>query len=128
MKRAVSKDDPKPHTHVEPGRYGAARSDLAENFQERETEDPVHDPVRAEARAAEEGRHADPVPRREPATTFVVNTDGDVRETPGGSGVEDVPRVRDDPRDVPQKRSRTYLYWIGAIALVIVVIAILGLA
>lgn len=42
-------------------------------------------------------------PRGEPAKTYVVNSDGEVRAGPGDAGRQDAPRVLDDPQDTPQR-------------------------
>ncbi|MEL6798950.1 MAG: hypothetical protein AAFO80_03655 [Pseudomonadota bacterium] len=68
------------------------------------------------------GHRPTPVPREEPADTYMVNSDGEVRAGPGDAGAQDTPRVLDNPQNSP-RQGRTAL--IGGIVAGLVILLLI---
>ncbi|MFP7673949.1 hypothetical protein ACG74X_11415 [Marivita sp. S0852] len=99
---------------------------------------PVNDPVDPTDHAhnpdADEGTHPAAAPlgtdeeagrqgkRLPPKKTYVVNSRGDVRAGPGDAGMQDAPRVMDDPQDKPKRgRGPVIAMFVGGLAALIVI-------
>jgi hypothetical protein len=132
IEMAKKTPDWKPDVDDRPADAPKNRDQLVEEHRQREIDEPAAAPRETDAEAGgnpdrtEEG----PLPRKEPAKTYVVNTEESTREVragPGDAGAAESPRTTPRPARVPGASGSRTLMILGLVIAAVLLIVLAGL-
>jgi hypothetical protein len=130
----MAKQNPewKPEVDDRPADAPKNRDQLVQEHRQREVDEPAAAPRETDAEAGgnPDRTEKEPVPRKEPAKTHVVNTGEtkrEVRAGPGDAGAAESPRTTPRPARDPGSSGSRALIIVGLVLAVLLLIVLVGL-